>query len=211
MSFVLSSQILFPPPPAPAPIAGYAHRWKVSDLALSDNDPVVSWIDEVAAVDATNVGSPTFKTGITPTGMPVVRFNGSLDRLVSSSISGAKHIFCVAKRQAGPDTDEALISIGGNYFWYADGTSFPFSSSFGSARRDGAATNLVSGAAFCVYSIDLDVSGAVSGAVHFANDRGNAPACGQWDICELIIYNTSLVPADIIHNEAYLDEVYITP
>lgn len=60
---------------------------KADSLALSDNDPVSTWVDSSGSGnDATQAGAlrPTYKTSIV-NGLPVVRFNGTSQYLSSNA------------------------------------------------------------------------------------------------------------------------------
>ena len=199
-------------------VAGFNYRWRATDLALADNDPVASWTDSVAAAQLTQSGSlrPTFKTGISPTGKPGVRFDGVDDYIgKSSGVASYKHVFVVAAyRGSGPETAGLLGSAsGGSYYWRSEaGTSpaqFQYAASFGAPRRDGVNTSLIAtGGQTCVYSIDL--ASADSGSLYLAIDRLIAGTEGPWDVFEVVTYATSRSGAEIAQIEAALAEYWIT-
>ena len=91
---------------APNELSTAVFRWYDAGqiTGLSDGDPVSQWDDESAnadhAVQTTGASQPIYKTGII-NGHPVVRFDGSNDRMRLSKIldtSGAVgHIFVVVK------------------------------------------------------------------------------------------------------------------
>ncbi len=77
-------------PFAPTDIVGLQWWFKADSLALSDADPVSSWLDSsgngYTATQATGINQPLYKTAIL-NGLPVVRFDGSNDKLTTASIT----------------------------------------------------------------------------------------------------------------------------
>lgn len=75
----------------PASLSGLVGWWKADAIsALNDNDPVTTWTDSSAAAhDLSTVTAsfkPLYKTAIL-NGLPVVRFDGSNDRLTTASFT----------------------------------------------------------------------------------------------------------------------------
>jgi hypothetical protein len=74
---------LFPPAVAawsPADLSNITQWFKATTLALSDNDPVSTWVDSINGNDATGAGAarPTYKANA---GDPYVEFDGTNDSL----------------------------------------------------------------------------------------------------------------------------------
>lgn len=93
MSFTTGLRFAVGAPCGPGPYCASvmaAAWWRADDLALSNNDPVASWADAsgngFTMAQATSGNRPTFKTSILGS-MPVVRFDGSNDRMSSSLVS----------------------------------------------------------------------------------------------------------------------------
>lgn len=85
----------------PSDLSGLGLWLRADSLSLSDGDPVSTWTDESASARSfvgSGAARPTFKTGIL-NGLPVVRFDGTDDRLASS---------------ASFDMVGSLVSAGGN-------------------------------------------------------------------------------------------------
>lgn len=65
--------------------------YDAADIALADNDPVSSWTDKSGngntLAQGTGSKQPLYKTNII-NGLPVVRFDGTDDNLIDTSISG---------------------------------------------------------------------------------------------------------------------------
>lgn len=71
----------------PADLPDIKHWYKASSLALSDNDPVSTWVDDFGTADATSSGSarPTYKAN---SGDPYVEFDGTDDVLAATTAGG---------------------------------------------------------------------------------------------------------------------------
>lgn len=202
---------------APSIAAGAIHDWNVSSLsALADGDPVGSWVDTVAALAITAAGGvrPTYETAVTPTGAPVVRFDGTDDTLKDATgVTGAKHIFIVAAfRPATNPAASGLMSInsGSGYFYEANGGALDFYSIFGPHHVNGVQTETFPGSGqFAVYDIVLD--SAITGDIALGQGRDGQSRYGAWDIARVIIYDDELTGSDLTGTRATLTDLYVTP
>ena len=74
----------------PTSIVGLQTWFQANALSLANDDPVGTWTDSSGngkdATQATSDNKPVFKTGVINT-LPVVRFDGTNDRLVTASIT----------------------------------------------------------------------------------------------------------------------------
>lgn len=74
---------------SPADEGGLSAWWRVEDLsALSDTDAVTTWADQSGNGRDLNDGAvaPTYRTGITPNGSPVVRFSGATSEYMATGV-----------------------------------------------------------------------------------------------------------------------------
>lgn len=88
-SIIINSFIEFPSGGGgwlPSDLPDITHWWKATSLALSDNDPVGTWVDDIGTADLTGAGGvrPTYKAN---GGDPYVEFDGTDDSL-SGTIGG---------------------------------------------------------------------------------------------------------------------------
>lgn len=209
---VTGTAVTFTGPPTIAP--GAIHDWDVASLGLSNNDPISSWVDGInsLAVAASGSNRPTYKTGITPSGAPVVRFDGSDDYLAASNGSGvlgadAYHIFLVAAfRPASDGGNETVLSIrrsGNEMIALTNGSSQV--SAFD--KRDGTATSSIylSGQ-FALYEI---INPGVDDATNIELGLYSGIFNGEWDIARLIIYPSEVTGTDLTDMRDYLTDEYL--
>lgn len=133
------------PPRDPSEIASLALWLKADSLSLADGDPVATWADQSGnGLDATEADSakrPVYKASIL-NGQPVVRFDGSNDRLVIAD-GGALNFAGVAEYTMfvvgiGNTSNRSIISRGSPTYgaWsIAFKVAPPYPPDF--ARRDG--------------------------------------------------------------------------
>lgn len=207
-------------PVIPPIAAGATYDWAIEDLALANDDPISAWVDSIGGISADGAGGvrPLYKTGITPTGKPVARFDGVDDTLVGVTLANVKHLFAVAAfRPATSNAGESLltINVGSGYFWYVDGSlTFSFAvSTFGTPRRDGVDTAAVyPSGQFAVYEFLFTdpplAGGMINGDIIFARDRGQ-PTYGPWDICRVLSYPNEVTGQDLINTRDNLTQTYI--
>ena len=71
----------------PTSISSIRNRYKATDLVLSDNDPVTTWVDSIGSDDLTSSGTarPTYKANA---GDPYLEFDGTNDVLSNLTVAG---------------------------------------------------------------------------------------------------------------------------
>ena len=197
---------------SPQIAAGASYDWNISSITANDGDPVSTWTDGVASLSVTGTGTtrPLYKTGITPAGSAVLRFDGTDDILASTgALDPVQHLFCVAAfRNANATAGQSLLSTAGGYFWYADaGPVFSQVAAWGSAYRDGVNTaNIYPNGTFALYEFQLTAT--QNDILYFANDRGLA-TFGPWDIARFIAYPTILSGTDLTNTRTALSNLYL--
>lgn len=210
-----------PPPIAPTGVSNLAAWYKADALALSNGNPVSTWMDSSGNLrDVTQIGSarPTYVTNVINS-LPVVRFDGVDDymTLAQSFISGgAWTVFAVAKSSSGtgPIASNDAPGQRGWVFWR--GTSG------GNFETGGAAgTNYTASSGFDIITvkggIEIYVDGGFnasstrsipSNSAPFEVGRRNFSEKLTGDIAELIIYNSALTFAERVGVEMYLANKY---
>lgn len=211
----------------PAAIAGLQAWFKADTLALNNDDPVTTWLDNSVngrnATQATAGFKPLYKTN-QQNGLPGVLFDGTDDYLatVAFTLNQPLTIFAVLKLPT------AVIS---DYIWdgSANNACALFQSTAGSGRMF-AGTNgptialgttnfrlltcRYNGAA-SIFALDgaVDVTGDV-GATNMGQIslgvRGNK--AGAWTnviFCEFLVYNAVLSGADEARVKTYLNAKYV--
>lgn len=204
------------------PDSGLVHRYDATELSLNDGDLVSTWPDIEGADDLTAGTAPTYKTSIIG-GNPVVRHDGVDDYLSTSwstTLSEPYMFFIVAKLQnagssnqeylfdgtsarehrfsADPSNDRYIIIQSGSLVngGSTDGvdaiytTTWRSGSSADEVRKNG--TQIISGD-----SGNSDSNG-------LETRRGGTNDYGEWDIGEIIVYNTELSTSDRDSVESYL-------
>lgn len=209
----------------PTDIAGLTLWLDAGTISGSDGDLISTWADSSGngndAAQATSGFRPTLQTN-EANGLPVVRFDGSNDRLKTAAFSAAltaSTIFIFGKGTGTSvttrfidgltsGTRQHMLYVGGQYWMFA-GVDLHG----GSADTNfHAMTSTFNGASSALYVDGLliasgsagtqDMDGAIIG-----NDYSEtAPHAG--DIAEVIIYNSVLSSEDRASVEAYLATKY---
>jgi hypothetical protein len=198
---------------------GFIADWAIEDLALSNNASIASWTDRVGARAATATGTtmPIYKTGITPTGSAVARFDGVDDWLVwNAAASGSfQHIFIVfAFRGADWIANGSPRANAVNVHGSIDDLAFTDDSltwsgyPTGTAHRNGTATtSIYNNGTFAIYDFSKTTI-----ATGFDRIIMSAYA-GFWyaplDICRIIIYPTALTGSDYTNTINALTALYL--
>lgn len=213
----------------PTSVSGLIGWWKADALTLNDGDAVGSWTDSSGAgnalVQATAGKKPLYKTKIL-NGMPVVRFDGTDDVLVSAGgMTGTpKHAFAVAKYAAatfanydglftGVSAQADLVltgNVGGlsSAIWYDDAT---LSTVYRKDGVDFAENNMVGPMnAFAYMSISCAGGWTTSLVPQIGQDRNNGARFWNGDVAEIFVYNSVLSTTDRNSIEAYLVSRYFT-
>jgi hypothetical protein len=100
---------------SPADIDGLVGWWDASTLTgLSDGNPVGTWYDITGTRDLTATGTerPVFKTGVTPSGLNAVRFDGSDDNLAATVLAQRTFSIVMAAKVTGGDAARILAYNG---------------------------------------------------------------------------------------------------
>lgn len=204
----------------PTDVAGLRLWLKADALVLSDNDPVGTWADSSGqandATEATN--KPTYKTGILNS-LPVVRFNGTDNRLTCGASDTYKHVFAVAKYAASSfavyaglitgvnGVEEDLVLLGdsglGTFYnvsfttvYHKDGTLFAENNMQGPMNT------------FAILSISWTTGWVIT--LRLGQDRSIASRFWNGDIAEVIAYNSVLSDSDRDGITAYLTAKWFT-
>lgn len=191
-------------------------EWKSESISGVDNDPISSWADTVAAlaVTGTTTTRPVLKTGITPTGKNVARFDGVDDKLTAggSLPANAKHVFMVAAFRPGSSVDrDTPFSIGlGGFFWAME-ASLTFGYALGSYLRDGVSSTAVyPSGQFALYEIVItDASTNGSGVPQFGQYANTGP--GAFDVAYVGCYDAEVTGGTLTALRAALTSTYIVP
>jgi hypothetical protein len=191
-------------------------------ISASDGDAISSWTDLSGngnhAVQATGSKQPLYKTGI-QNGLPVVRFDGSDDQLDAPiSADATVTLFIVAfKRTAAGGSAKVLVSFGGSWVIYTntgDGAGWLIYDGFVRSLGSTPTTATLLGAVFnSTASYDPYVNGVVG--TNFNPDDGYSTQTelriggwdsqwGDYDIGEIILYNSALSSTDREKVENYL-------
>jgi hypothetical protein len=202
-----------------APISGLQGWWKADALALADNATVTSWTDSSGnARHLDTGGAPTFQTNEL-NGLPIVRFDGTDDKLYNASSISPKHFFAVVKitQATFPDYDgfitndetgggaESDVGLGGDG---AGGLTKFYNSSTETTLYRLDQTDLAEGSmtapmnTYGVISFSCAAGWTWTG-IQLCSDRGNGrylPA----DVAEVIVYDSVLSSTDRDAVEAYL-------
>lgn len=210
------------PPFTPPDIAGLVAWYDASAITgLSDGDPVASWADESGngqtATQADATKQPVYKTGIV-NGLPVLRFDGSNDHLVSGLV------------RTQPYTAIAVVkaTTGGNEY-YLDGAS----QNQGIATATGSGILIYAGGVLTGLTVNMAVPQVVStvfngasslmssGGSTVTGDAGTGNTTGttigsdgagtnclNGDIAEMIFYDTALSTPNRQLVEGYLGAKY---
>lgn len=226
----------------PSDIASLQQWFKADAITgLSDGDPVATWEDSSTnnrdATQSTAGNRPLYKTGIVNS-LPVVRFDGSNDYLITSGVAGflsglsAAEVFLVVKVNADPaaaDGSAGLWAMTGS----ADNTAFPYTDGnvydgFGSSVRKSTGNPTLSLAStfrlYNVVSISGEWTSYVDGTQHFTTGTntvsfgagdgylGTSVALGSivlaGDIAEFFLFNAKLSTADRQAMNAYIATKY---
>lgn len=215
----------------PSDIAGMQLWLKADSLALSDNDPVSTWVDSSGSGnDATQAGAlrPTYKTNQI-NGLPAVRFNGTSQYLNSNAAADHLPLSIFAIVNPTDATAYRYIvgpSVSGNFGWRMNQTSgVMVALRTGVAQIGESSTALTTGAfqaatfsylglgAYAYYHNGTADGSGTSGQTF----SGGAPitliGSGDgfyWygDIAELMKYDSVLSSDDMGHVNQYISDKY---
>ena len=211
---------------SPLQISGLKLWLRASDLALNNGDPVASWADQSGVgnnvTQGTTANKPTFVTNQI-NGLPVVRFDGTDDRLnaANSGYAQTNTIFVVANVGANAGYKDMFSSTTGNEnALYLDTAEvfriFAGTELAGSGDVHGA-FKLFCGI-FAGSSSKLYINGTQNGSTGNAGTGdsstfrlGDGPGASTplpGDIAEVLFYNASLTDAQRQQVEAYLNARY---
>ena len=222
-------------PFSPASISGLDLWLKADTLTeLVDGDPVTTWLDSsVAGNNATQANAsyrPTYRTAVI-NGCPVVRFDGTDDRMASarSSSGAAQTVFAVVKfagaNQAILGGTDGVSSGGLN--WYRNGNGKMEATNQDVALL-GTATEVVTTTAFHVVALRWhDVGNAIIFRKDGVGDGGASPTVSistgratsigrhsgnfaylNGDVAEIVCYSVGLTDAQMLDVEGYLLSKY---
>ncbi len=210
--------------------------WLAAQNSSRANNDLITLVDSqsnTADWDSVSTGRPTLKTGITPTGKAVYRFNGSANFLRSGSLSALTKgtAFIVVKIAADPPPgglSGGLWGLGGDtdnswYTFSGDGGIYDF---FGSTvRKTTGNPTLDLSTAFRVYvakSVAGEWTSRIDGTQHYttASNAVSFPVTGyvgasggQWmdgDVADFVLFADDLSTARIQQMEAWLQSMYNT-
>ena len=205
----------------PNSVAGLSAWYDASQLALSDNAPVLTWPDESPAgknLTQMYIGAPTFKTNVL-NGKPVVRFSGDSQTLSTSATMTMLHWFVVARfRQATfPTYNGLLTGPGGNdlYLIGTLGTATFYHHAISSYeyRMDGvtyeppwpAPMNNVFG------NISLGRGLTTTVPLQVGQDRDQTDRWWDGDVAEIVVYDHVLSSVERQQVESYLNSKWLQP
>ena len=225
--------------PPPVTTGLQAHYDATAITGLSDGDPVAQWDDESGngrhITQGTAANRPTYQTGEI-NGLPVVRFDGTNDRLTfagtagsdefalpntafavvrnsSASTTGNRHVFAGADGSARnhlllEDGDWAIFKGGiiGDSGVSAD-TDPHYLMAFYNVSAAVNSTIRLDGAE--IYNAGLDGSEGFR-LIHVGVNAGNSGAFWEGDIAELLVYSRELTTQEISDTEDYLEAKWFT-
>lgn len=197
------------------------YEWRIEGIVASDNDPISNWPDNVGTVDLTNAGGsvrPLYKNAITPTGKPVLRFDGVDDILSSAAgLNDITHVFIVAAwRGSGPSggnhglfgaSDGSVSAIPTLYRDSAVDANFTDGGSNFNLFRDGVDTNAwYTGGQFAIYEGLYSTPSGGDKTIQLGNWAGRP---GPWDVCYLGIYDAPVTGSPLTNLRRSLRNRYI--
>lgn len=217
---------------APDDIAGLISWFRADAITgLSDGDPVATWEDGSGggqhATQATGASQPIYKTNIV-NGKPVVRFVDTTDELAVAAAPShtATTMFAVVKAPASGDYAMRRHDTNGGIEWRITGGKLGLDKRGQANIVNGATTLSTTGFSVAVLTAD----GTASSYVHYLNGEvdgsnvggtnvgaggaftiGNENTAGDFDIAELVIYDSLLSGADRDAVTAYLGFKYGIP
>lgn len=201
------------PPFSPSDIAGLDVWLKADSLALSDGDPVATWTDSSGngnnATQGTSGNRPTLQTNEL-NALPVVRFDGSDDFLVTSYTPPGTHtLFVVYVRTSGSfvgnTTGDGPLFRNINYWTNVNNSSITLTTSIGSGPNFLAA----SAGSVHLHGVDITSFGTNNSASGSAISVGvSLDGSYNGDIAELVYYNSVLGTTDRQSVESYLAAKY---
>jgi hypothetical protein len=205
---------------SPDDIAGLQGWWKADALALSNDDPVVTWADSSAAAnDLTLIGgnSPLYKT------IPTVRFDNADDGMGVNGIglvAGELTLFAVYNSQSTSGSHRAVQGSNNWLIGPYDGKHELYAGNFASP-----AGPAVQAGVFVIQTVTLDsstatnyIDGASIGTVSsptypganlfLAYSVGSPPypEALNGDVAEVLVYDSLLSDPDREDVEAYLTD-----
>lgn len=192
---------------------------KADSLVLSDNDPVGTWTDSSGnsnSVTGVTTTRPLYKASI-KNSLPVVRFDGTDDFLISSAFGAAlsqpNTIFLVAKH--GGTNDTLLVDglAAGRHIIFRTGDNWAIYA--GNTASNGAAdtsfhvlSTVFNDTSSAIYVDGVGTTGipastqTMTGLTLGGNFNGTQNAAA--DIAEILVYNGSLNTNDRVQTQAYL-------
>ncbi len=220
---------------SPADLANLYAWWDASAVAASNGQPISQWLDLSEAgrhlVQATASRQPTYVTDATPTGGPVLRFDGNSDTMkVTTGMFGDQGmtIFVVTSLDDaygailldGVDGSDR-VAIGSIYGTDRTGWGLwtPSGYSYASIGRP-MPLSVLSVAMTPSTTAELRQNGSLIASVNNAHDRLNGVTVGSRysverfmgaDIAEIIYYDRRLTAEEIEQTEVYLSEKWLTP
>jgi hypothetical protein len=222
---------------SPSDISGLV-LWLDADAidGLNDGDPVTTWEDQSSegndATQATGSAKPTYQTNEL-NGKPIVRFDGTDDALDGARpVSSTGTMFIVAKQaSAVSSTTKTLVSLddGLHSQIFTDSDSHASAWNYYADNADGIIANIGGAAAdwsiiVVKWSDNANIAFYVDGATGPADDPFNDSITaadvyrlgldhddstpGDFDVAEMLIYDTALSDGDREDVEDYLTTKY---
>lgn len=211
---------------SPSSVTGLIGWWKADALALADGDPVSTWTDSSSSANhgtQTLTARPTYKTNII-NGYPVVRFDGTDDSLLITSINTVRHYFIVVKwsgtnnlasvlgKQAAPimfyggatngGVNEVIVHQSFSYSQVVNGTAYS-----NGVLQASTATLYRNYNNFQIYEVTTTASGPTFDRLGGITSGGNSYFINA-DVAEIITYNAVLSAANRQAIEHYLSTKY---
>jgi concanavalin A-like lectin/glucanase superfamily protein len=208
----------------PPELTGLIGWWKADSLGLNDGDAVSSWADSSGggntASQGTGTRQPIYKASMWK-GLPIIRFDGSNDRLdlTTHITAGPISIFAVvskASAQSGARVVISLQKIGllARVVGLDDWEAFVNAGLDSGQSITGAYLRICALVARSFNDVDLYTDGAgvtrTTGAAWSANatssigDLAAGGAAGAIDLAELIVYNRAVSTPERTRIESYL-------
>ena len=207
----------------PLRASGLTHRWRASNLDLSDGDVVSTWEDMVAGADLSAAGAPSYKEDVIG-GQPVVRFDGVDDFMTSSyadSISQPHEIYTVAQLRAttselqwlhdGESSDEHIFRSNDNDTWESRAGTSSYTGS--NSDTDVHVFRVLFDGSDSQFDVDDTTDGTGSVSVVTSNGmtlcaRSDNNFNGNWDVAECLHYERPLTSQGRADLYSYVNTQY---
>ena len=217
------------PPFSPSSITGLSVWLEASALSLADGAAVTSWSNPGSDIDPAFVNTPIFKTGVTPTGLPVVRFDGTT-RMRGTTVSTTQYTIVYVSRRWGPTPGRCFTAP------YPEGSNFLLGyhiSGIDAVHDDGGwlvspgafaavppdpwklygADNAGSGPRAFFDGVQTGPTGAAGNLAGRYNINGysitGAEECGDFDVAALVMFDHKLADIERVPVEDYLRAKYL--